>query len=340
MSHRESKELLSNEEIDTLLELFRGEGAELELPDVEGLEAVTAAGQQRALVSPLDLLKPNRLHRHELTGFERYFQNAAIALSSAITERLRLELKCDCVAVEQLRFNTWTSQFERPAGIYVLKMPPFELPGLFLVTSELLYGAVDRILGGSGRIQQVPKSFTHAEYMVADALIAPCLDRITRSLAEIVELDWEIEARTSNLSMAQVLSPYEVVLSVYFQVSGDFLLGDMRLIMPISELEPYLGALSRNADRCFSHPAGLLRAAVERNLRDVPLELKVVLGEAEITLRELLQLSVDDVVRLNSRRGRELVAPVQGVPKFAGHVGWEGGYATYRIERILTETDS
>jgi flagellar motor switch protein FliM len=323
-------EILNNEEIDTLLAMFRAEGAGAA---AEGAVAALAASSPVERVSQVDLLKPNRLAREQLRGLERYFDGAAKLLSATISEKLRLETRCDCVAVEQLRFRTWLEQLPGPVAIYVVAMKPFELPALFTASTSLLYGAVDRILGGSGRVKSVPKDFTQAEYTVADALVGPCLDRVVESLKDVVALQWSVQNRFCNPSAAQILPSQDVVLSVYFQVASEFLIGDLRLLLPFAALEPYIGKLGTDAVTRLD--PGSMRDSVARAMRQVPLDLGVELGTARIRLRQLLDLQAGDVVTLDARLGAPAVIPVQGRPKFHGHVGRIGNRFAFQIADVL-----
>lgn len=322
-------EILSNEEIDTLLDMFRAGAAEDEFasapPDIE------AAADE--CVSEIDLLKPNRLAREQLRGMERFFESAGKMLSATISDKLRLDTRCDCVAVEQQRFGAWIEQLPGPVAIYVVKMEPFKSPVLFTVSTSLLYGAVDRILGGSGRITKVPKDFTQAEFTVADAMVGPCLDRVVESLADVMPMKWSIESRFCNPSMAQIMPSQDVVLSVYFQAAGEFLIGDLRLLMPFASLEPHLDKFSR--DTVTRLDPGAMRETMGRTVGAVPLDLAVELGSARITLRQLLQLQAGDVVSLDARFGGQAVLPVQGRPKFRGQVGRIGNRLAFQIADFI-----
>lgn len=326
-------EILSNQEIDTLLELFRSEGADADSPDATPLSLAGVKEEEGPVVRPVDLLKPNRLGREKLLSLERNMQSAAKLLSATISDRLRLETQCDCVAVEQMRFQSWLSQLPGPVAIYVLKMEPFSMPVLFTASTSLLYGAVDRILGGSGRIPRVPVDFTSAEYTVADAMVGPCLDRICESMGEVLDLSWSIESRFCNPSMANILPAQDVVLSIYFQAAGDFLIGDLRLVIPFAALEPHLGELGRRTTT--AQEPGAMRDAVGQSLRGVGVEMGVRLGETTIPLRHLLSLREGDVVPVGTRIGQPVVAPVQGVPKFRGQVGTRGNRLAFQVLEVL-----
>ncbi|MCR9246665.1 MAG: FliM/FliN family flagellar motor switch protein [bacterium] len=327
-------EILSNEEIDTLLDMFRSEGGAVEDEAPVGIstEAPVVAADNR-VVSPIDLLKPNRLGREELRGIERNFESAGKLLSATISDKLRTDIRCDCVAVEQQRFGSWLDSVPGPVAFYVLEMKPLQFPCLLTASTNLLYGAVDRILGGSGRISAVPDDFTAAEYTVAEALIGPCLDRICESLREIVELDWSITNSFCNPSLAQILPSQDVVVTVYFQVAGEFLIGDLRLTLPFSAIDPLVESFAR--DRTATVEVGAMKDTVANTLCKVPIHVTGELGEARIRLRQMLELQPGDVIPLERRIGDLATIPVQGKPKFRAHVGKIGNRIGLQVADVI-----
>ncbi|MCA8954256.1 MAG: FliM/FliN family flagellar motor switch protein [Planctomycetes bacterium] len=327
-------EILSNEEIDTLLDMFRSEGGALDDDGAVGAKSdMPIVAADNRVVSPIDLLKPNRLGREQLRGIERHFESAGKFLSATISDKLRTDIRCDCVAVEQQRFGAWLDAVPGPVAFYVLGMKPFQYPCLLTASTSLLYGAVDRILGGSGRIARVPDDFTAAEYTVAEALIGPCLDRICESLAEVVELQWSIENSFCNPSLAQILPSQDVVMTVYFQVAGEFLIGDLRLTIPFAAIEPLIEGFTR--DRSVTVESGAMKDTVAKTLRGVPIRITGELGETRIRLRQMLALQPGDVIPLDKRIGQLAIVPVQGKPKFRAHIGRIGNRMGLQVADII-----
>lgn len=323
-------DILSNEEIDALLDMFR-KGAVDEVRSSESAPDAPADDRCREV----DLLKPNRLAREQVRGMHRYFESAAKLLSATISDKLRIDARCDCVAVEQQRFGTWLENLPGPVAMYVVKMEPFKTPVLLTGSTSLLYGAVDRILGGTGRVARVPKDFTQAEYTVADALMGPCLDRIVESLEDVVKLQWSVESRFCNPSMAQILPSQDVVLSVHFQVSGEFLIGDLRMMIPFQAIEPHLEKFAK--DSVTRMEPGAMKDKVAKTVRSVPLDLAVELGGARITLRQLLDLQRGDVIPLETRFGSPAVVPVMGKPKFLGQIGRIGNRLAVQVADVMED---
>ena len=334
-------EILTNHEIDALLQMFRNEGAAREVGAAEFTASASMpdpAPVDRRAVSPIDLLKPNRLGRERMRGLERYFEGAGRLLSATMSDRLRLETRCDCVAVEQLLFGSWLEHLPGPVVIYVLQMQPFRQPVLLTASTSLLYGAVDRILGGSGRVTRLPRDFTAAEHTVAEALVGPCLDRICEGVAEIGKLSWSMQSRSCNRSSARILPSQDVVLAVCFQAAGEYLMGDMRLVVSLADLEPLLERVGREGG---SGPEpGAMRAAIASRLHDMPLELGVELAKGRIRLGQLLELQPGDVIPLAARVGQPAIVPVQGTPKFTGRVGRIGNRFGVQVVDVMGGPDA
>jgi len=329
------EEILSNAEIDALLDLFQNEGMPEELEEADDLDFSGAEIQGAYKVAELDLLKPNRFTRSELQVLTRIQEMVARKMGAAIAERLRLEASCDCVGVEQLRFSNWISLLDHPTGTYILQMDPLRFPSVLTVSPELLYGAVDRILGGTGEAHACPQDLSEAEYEVADALVQPLLGHIQEGLGEMVEVHPKVIGRYTNPSLAQVLPAQEVVLALHFQVSGNPLFGDIRLAIPYAALEPHLGGLESSRFLSEGRKDGVYRSVLTETISGIPMDLKVILGEMELNLRDILALKKGDVLTLTTKPGDLLEIPVQGKTKFRGVLGTRGRRYATKILQVV-----
>lgn len=331
------KDLLTNEEIDSLLELFRAEsGGAAEEPS-QPVERDRADRPEPAAVRPLDLLKPNRFGRERLHFLERLMASVAKGAAGVLSDRLRLDAICDCVSVEQARFSSWRRQLDSPVGVWTIAAPPFASPLLLTLTGDLLRGAVDRLLGGPGRVGRSQEGFTQAEFAVADAVVEPLLEGIAASFADVIAIRPRIDGRSGNPAMVQAMAPTDVALTAYFQVGGDVLHGDMRLAMAYQDLEPYLERATRG--RGQTEVEGADREAVTRVAREIPLRVATVLGRTKIRVRSLLELRPGDIVRLERTRDEALEAEVEGVTKLRGWLGRKGSARVFRVEEVLSNVD-
>ncbi len=326
------KDLLSNEEIDTLLELFRAEGVGLAEKEVGELrEAVSEVLEAGTAVSPVDLLKPNRFTRDQLDAVERFLSSTASGLAAQLAEKLRVDLICDCVGVEQQRFGDWQAHLGSVASIYVLTLPPFEVPALLTLSDALLHGAVDRILGGSGRLEDPLPPATDAVHSVAESFVGPLVERIWQSLGELAQFAGRPSRRLASQAMAQIVGPNDVVLSVYFQVSGESVNGDLRMVLPFALAEQLTGRLAHGRTPEYDAAPGAMREVVRAGVGEVVMEVGAVLGRTELSLRDLLALAPGDVLTTDRQVGEDLEITVEGVARLRGELGRRGRQRAVRI---------
>jgi flagellar motor switch protein FliM len=76
---------------------------------------------------------------------------------------------------------------------------------------------------------------------------------------------------------------------------------------------------------------------LSEELLEAPMELSVEMGEATISLAELLELSPGDTVMLESSGNDELVVKIGGTKKLLGIAGVSGGNKAIQITRPLRE---
>ena len=74
-------------------------------------------------------------------------------------------------------------------------------------------------------------------HSVAESFVGPLVERIWQSLGELAQFTGRPSRRLASQAMAQIVGPNDVVLSVYFQISGDTVNGDLRLVLPFALAE-------------------------------------------------------------------------------------------------------
>lgn len=326
-------ELLNNDEIESLMEMVNSESSEFDGP-VFIEDAGTQRSGRTSSVSPIDLLTPNRISTEQLKRFVIMFEDCAKAIGATMSEQLRYPIHCDCVGVDQTRFANWVPVTADDTAIYVLSAPPLDIPIFFSVTNDLLYGWVDRVLGGNGQVEEVPAEFSEAEFAVADGFLGPIFDRLVVAMEGLTKMEISIEDRFTNPSRVHLLPAQDVVLSVHFQAGSELLLGDLRLCIAYSSLLPFIDSLGAGPER-FTQAPGSMRHVLAETMQPVDVNVSIELGAAELTLRDLMSLRVGDIVKLDQRAGDPMIAPVEGVPKFAGRVGTVGSRLGFRIESVL-----
>jgi len=70
-------------------------------------------------------------------------------------------------------------------------------------------------------------------------------------------------------------------------------------------------------------------------LKEVPVEIVVELGKADVTGREVLDLNIGDVIQLGTYSKDKLMVKVENSIKFAGYPGFHRGNQAIQISNSV-----
>jgi len=109
--------------------------------------------------------------------------------------------------------------------------------------------------------------------------------------------------------------------------------GDFHICMPYSMIEPIRDQLTSTmqADRAEADERWITEMSLQ--VQDAEVELVANLGQTPITLRQILELKVGDVISLELPEA--VVAEVDGVPVFECKYGQKNGQLALKIDRVL-----
>ena len=117
----------------------------------------------------------------------------------------------------------------------------------------------------------------------------------------------------------QVVAPTEMVLLVSMDVRVDDVVGGtIQYVLPYIFLEPILGNFSTKFwfEKTSSISSKDYQENIKKQIKSVKIPVRVMLGDTLITVRELLELQVGDVVMLNRKSDEDLEVVVGHSQKF------------------------
>ena len=306
---------LSQEEIDSLLATLSS-----------GLDDETfddTSGDQKGY-KLYNFRRPDKFSKDHLRALQTIHDGFARQLGLVLTSYLRMQVDVDVVSVDQLTYDEFVRSMPNPITVSIIELLP--LPGQILMGMghEVTSGIIDRMLGGMGESETRPRELTDIE----ESLIRRVIDKTIKALEEawnnVMPLEASLVGLEDNYILIQVATPGEIVALITFEVQlGGRDSGLMSLCLPYPVLESVIGQLS--AQHIF-HSRGHESSEEDRNkiiqkLGSADTKMNAVLGHVEISIRELLELRIGDVLRLDTFVTDPVVINVEGIPKFKGRPG-------------------
>lgn len=317
-------EILSQAEIDALLAaLTAGEVTADELKEEE----------QTKKVRVYDFRRPNKFSKEQINTFQVIYENYARALATFLSAQLRSPVQISVVSVEQLTYEEFIRSLPDPSIIIIFNMAPLEGNGIMEIQPSIVFGMIDRLFGGPGRTPLKTRSLTEIERSIVERISQRMLDLLREAWENISELAPRVEFIESNPQFAQIVSPMEMVIVISLETKVGELEGFINFCIPYIVLEPIIEKLSVHYwfARAPREHKQEYRSSLQQKIEAARISLRVILGSTSITVQELLDLQVGDVVPLDRRVDAHLDVLVGNRPKFYAKPGIQNNRLAVQI---------
>ncbi|MCX7929579.1 MAG: flagellar motor switch protein FliM [Chlorobi bacterium] len=325
-------EYLTQEEIDSLLQAAKE-------------EVLGSDPTMRRDVASYDFRRPNRISKNQLRTIQNIHETFAETLSYYFVSKLQTVATVNVTSVDQLFYSEYILSVTNPNCLYVFDIEGADGSGVLEIGPPLALTLIERLLGGSAEQQQrKPRSITPIEQAVLRGVVEHILTDLSSAWKSVTECTFRYNRFESEPDFVQIAPASEIVLVVSFDVSIGLNAFVMNVCYPTFALEEVIARL--NTETLSAQIAGRRRnreqesAQILQQLLSV-LELPITaeLGKATITVGELLELSIGDVLKLDTEITGELPIKIDNRPRFAGRPGKVDNHKAVRITRILSSEE-
>lgn len=320
-------DILSQEEVDALLRGVTGEAEESVVEETPGG------------VRPYDLGRQERIVRGRMPTLEiineRFARNFRIGLFNLI--RKTAEISVSPVSV--IKYSEFVRNLVVPTNLNLVHMPPLRGTALFVFDPNLVFLVVDTLFGGDGRFHMrvEGREFSLAEQRIIHRMLEVAFEEFQKAWAPIHPITFVYVRSEMNTQFANIATPTEIVVVTTFSIELGAGGGDFHVCIPYSMIEPLRDQLMSpmQADRAESDERWVQQ--MRQQVQDAMVELVANLGHTSITLRQIMELQVGDVISLDIPEA--VVGQVDGVPLFECQYGQLKGQYALKIKRVLNSDE-
>jgi flagellar motor switch protein FliM len=328
---QEHQGTLSQHEIDALLSQVTQGSAPASEPQ----------GARRGEASRYDFRSPARFSREQMRTLRLVYEDFARQCSSSLSVLLRSEVEVRLTHLEQSSGQSLSSMVGDASSAIVNLIHMAPLPGraLLIVEADLVAILVDRVLGGLGRPYiRRKREITDIERSLMEEVIRHMNRGLRTAWSKVTEVEPELESSSLDLEIIQSALGDEIVFAVLLEVLVNEVSGTMAFVLPLTLLQPIVGALRPHL-LVMQHPEQEVEEdgrSAALTLEQAPVPVTVLLGTADLTFGELLDLSPGDVLCLNVSVNDDLPVTVNDVTKFRCRPGTRGKQlAVYITDTVM-----
>jgi len=297
----------------------------------EEASALLASSPAPDGVTPYDMCAGLRITRGRLPTLELLHEGFTRLLRPSLFQLLKREPEITFQGVQPQKTSEYLAALSANACIGIARARP--LPGLVMFTLDptLVYLMVDTYFGGTGRsMERAPdKPLTPTELRFAQMIIKLACSDLSAAWRPVVDLEFEWVKHETNPHFVNVAAPADTLLVNRFNIEIATGSGCLDFVLPPAFVEPVRDSLGAATAQGPASKEGAWSGAIAAMLTGASLEVRAVLTETEISLRDLVKLRPGDVVPIEPPRDVTLLAGE--VPVYSARFGVSRGRNALRL---------
>ena len=329
-------EVLSQKQIDELLGNLQSGNT-----DIHEIEEQSAAQK----VKEYDFLSPKKFTKEQIRLLQSIFENFARLLSLYLSGQLRIACQVEVLQVEEEEYREFSNALSDSVLVSVMGLHSgtynVEDKQILLEMSRpISFSVLDKLLGGDGSGYHVNRDYTEIEISLLTYLFKQFSSLMKDAWGNYFDLVYSMDSIETNPQMIQSIQQDESVAIVVLNITLNELQGNLNICLPAGSLEEifksYDAKFIKANKRDNPKEEKRRRDNILLQLRDTPLTVTAVLGRAEVSLQDLLNLQPGDIVPLNSRLGPgAITVNVEKLEWFRGSMGTVRKNYAVKIEKAL-----
>ncbi len=334
-------DVLDQSSIDALLASAESTTAPAEVKEAR-IFSRTHRDAETLEIKAYDFKRPERVSKDQMRALQTLHEAFARNFGASLSGFLRTIVEVKVATCEQMTYSEFTSGLPNPTSFNLVIADALEGQMCLEVSPLIIYPIIDRLLGGNSQDLFIPqRPMTLIETRLIGNVTKRALTALSEAWAGIKALKFEVSASESNPQLVQIVPPNEVVVVIGFELKMSSRAGTMNLCIPYNVIEPVMENLSSQSwfSNVKNQHSKEVVAALSRSLSRAPMQVSARLATTNITLKELLTLSVGDVIMTEKPASTPVQLCVEDEPKYLAQIGQFKGNRALRIMRAMTAND-
>ncbi|ORT49353.1 flagellar motor switch protein FliM [Vibrio sp. qd031] len=323
-------DLLTQDEIDALLHgVDDADENEDELPLVE------ESGQ----AVNFDFSSQDRIVRGRMPTLELINERFARHLRISLFNMLRKTAEVSINGVQMMKFGEYQNTLYVPTSLSMVRFRPLKGTALITMEARLVFILVENFFGGDGRFHAKieGREFTPTERRIIQLLLKIVFEDYKEAWSPVMGVEFDYIDSEVNPSMANIVSPTEVIVVSSFHIEVDGGGGDFHIVMPYSMVEPIRELLDAGVQSDKMETDVRWSTALREEIMDVPVNFRVDLLEKDISLRDLMELQTGDIIPVDMPEHGVMF--VEELPTFRVKMGKSGESIAVQVSEKIRRPD-
>ncbi len=319
-----NQQVLSQDEVDALLQGITGESQKLEHEEVP-----------QGAVRTYDLASQERIVRGRMPTMEIVNERFARNIRLGLFNLIRKSPEVSIGGIKVQKYSAFLREIVVPTNFNIVSVKPLRGSGLIICDPSLVFSVIDALFGGAGKFHTriEGRDFSQTELRVIMRLIELICADFNKAWHGIYPLELEFQRSEMQPQFANIATPSEIVVATSFTLEIGETAGTMHFCIPYSTLEPIRDVLYSTVQGDSTEPDRRWINLLKTQIQAAEVELVAELATAPATVEQLLAFKPGDFIELDLDPA--IQAKVDGVPVLDCHYGTANGRYALKVDHLI-----
>lgn len=320
-------DLLTQDEIDALLH------------GVDDVEDDDEHSLNDTGITSFDFSSQDRIVRGRMPTLELINERFARHMRISLFNMLRKTAEVSVNGVQMIKFGEYQNMLYVPTSLNMVRFRPLKGTALITMEARLVFILVENFFGGDGRFHAKieGREFTPTERRIVQMLLKLVFEDYREAWSPVMGVEFEYLDSEVNPTMANIVSPTEVIVVSSFHIEVDGGGGDFHVVMPYSMVEPIRELLDAGVQSDKMDTDVRWSMALRDEIMDVPVNLRAKLLDVDLSLRDLMELQAGDIIPIDVPESATVF--VEDLPTYRAKMGKSGDNIALKITEKLKRPD-
>lgn len=286
-------------------------------------------------VEPYDFRNPAFLSETELRRLRLLHEDFIRYLSARLSLHLRMEFGLKMAQLTTVTYSKFTDSLPNPTHLSLFKVEPLVGVGILDINPRLALTIADRLLGGKGHSVKADRYLTEIEIALVEDVVMILLDEWCAQWKDEQELRPQIVGHENSGQFLQTSARDAVVLAMTLECNFGDCAEQIQIGVPYFTIEPIVKKMQARQQRDTAAAPVSKRAEWQSSYDRITLPVRAEWDAFELSLREVMQLRVGDVIEMQPAICAETRLLLNGSPKFVGTVGLDTDRVAVQLTRKI-----
>lgn len=321
--------LLSQNEIDMLMNQY---------DDSDESSANKPIAQELVIY---DFRHPKLVSKEQMRSLRTLHESFAKALSMNFSNNLRSVVEVELDAIDQVVFSEFVQSIALPSALYTFRVEEWGGEAVIELDSRFCIFAFERQSGSNSQEMKYRRELTRIEENILKHTMNRVFKELKSAWGTFTDINIPSFSYTSDPDSIRLMSALEPAIVVFYHIEVGGAKATFNLCYPYTLLQEVLNTsvlrMQKGRDDYDADPAE--RKDYQKLLKKVPVPVAPELGRTQISVSDLMEIKLGDVIALKQRTDEPLNVRVNNANKFKAYPGKHRKFSAVKLYDFIEPDD-